>query len=312
MTLCLRSLRYLPRLIRARSPPIRTRMVGYGRKYRRTRQACAVRLCAGSNGKVHRRLRLDWRLRDRRALVSPGDGSIDWLCWPRFDSGAVFAALLGGADNGHWSIGPTDPDARISRRYRGNTLILETQFDTATGGVTLIDFMPLRFSGTSHLVRIVRGRHGRVQMNTEFVLRFDYGSIVPWITRLDDHSFQAIAGPRRSRSHTVVSRGLARGTFDGLSSTASAQALVPALLLPCSVMTVIMHRNSAGGQGHRDARARLFPPHIDHWPPVAPRLPSPASHLLRARLLVRTWFAPACCRAEHMCRPPNASEGIER
>jgi GH15 family glucan-1,4-alpha-glucosidase len=128
------------------------------------------------------------------ALVSR-DGSIDWLCWPRFDSGAVFAALLGGADNGHWSISPTEPDARISRRYRGNTLILETQFDTATGGVTLIDFMPLRSSDTSHLVRIVRGRHGRVQMNTEFVLRFDYGSIVPWITRLDDHSLQAVAGP---------------------------------------------------------------------------------------------------------------------
>src|ERR1700723_85260 len=128
------------------------------------------------------------------ALVSR-DGSIDWLCWPRFDSGAVFAALLGGADNGHWSIGPTEPDARISRRYRGNTLILETQFDTATGGVTLIDFMPLRFNGTSHLVRIVRGRHGRVQMNTEFVLRFDYGSVLPWITRLDDHSLPAVAGP---------------------------------------------------------------------------------------------------------------------
>jgi GH15 family glucan-1,4-alpha-glucosidase len=128
------------------------------------------------------------------ALVSL-DGSIDWLCWPRFDSGAVFAALLGGADNGHWSIGPTDPAARISRRYRGNTLILETQFETATGGVTLIDFMPLRSRDTSHLIRIVRGRRGRVEMDTEFVLRFDYGSIVPWITRLDDHSLQAIAGP---------------------------------------------------------------------------------------------------------------------
>jgi GH15 family glucan-1,4-alpha-glucosidase len=128
------------------------------------------------------------------ALVSR-NGSIDWLCWPRFDSGAVFAALLGGTDNGHWSIGPTDPTARINRHYRGNTLILETQFDTATGGVTLIDFMPLRSRDTSHLIRVVRGRHGRVQMNTEFVLRFDYGSIVPWITRLDDHSFQVIAGP---------------------------------------------------------------------------------------------------------------------
>jgi GH15 family glucan-1,4-alpha-glucosidase len=128
------------------------------------------------------------------ALVSR-DGSIDWLCWPRFDSGAVFAALLGDIDNGHWSIGPTDPAPRVSRRYRGNTLILETDFETAKGGVTLIDFMPLRSSGTSHLLRIVWGRHGIVQMNTEFVLRFDYGSIVPWITRLDDHSLQAIAGP---------------------------------------------------------------------------------------------------------------------
>jgi GH15 family glucan-1,4-alpha-glucosidase len=98
------------------------------------------------------------------ALVSR-DGSIDWLCWPRFDSGAVFAALLGGADNGHWSIGPTDPAPRISRHYRGNTLILETDFETAEGGVTLIDFMPLRSSGTSHLIRIVRGRHGRVQIS---------------------------------------------------------------------------------------------------------------------------------------------------
>jgi GH15 family glucan-1,4-alpha-glucosidase len=128
------------------------------------------------------------------ALVSR-NGSIDWLCWPRFDSGAIFAALLGDADNGHWSIGPTDPAPRIIRRYRGNTLILETEFETAEGAVTLIDFMPLRSQGASHLIRIVRGRRGRVQMNTEFVLRFDYGSIVPWITRLDDKNLQAIAGP---------------------------------------------------------------------------------------------------------------------
>ena len=145
------------------------------------------------------------------------DGSIDWLCWPHFDSGAVFAALLGDVDNGHWSIGPTDPAPRVSRRYRGNTLILETQFDTATGGVTLTDFMPLRSSGTSHLIRIVRGRHGQVQMNTEFVLRFDYGSIVPWITRLDDDSLQAIAGPDMAVLHSqakIEADGYRhRGTF---------------------------------------------------------------------------------------------------
>jgi GH15 family glucan-1,4-alpha-glucosidase len=128
------------------------------------------------------------------ALVSRA-GSVDWLCWPRFDSGAVFAALLGGTDNGHWSIAPSDPDPQVRRRYRGNTLILETTFETAGGGVTLIDFMPLRVGGTSHLIRIVRGQCGRVKMTTELVLRFDYGAVVPWVTRLDDHSLQAIAGP---------------------------------------------------------------------------------------------------------------------
>jgi GH15 family glucan-1,4-alpha-glucosidase len=128
------------------------------------------------------------------------DGSIDWLCWPRFDSGAVFASLLGTADNGHWSMTAADPEAQIRRRYRGNTLILETEFETKDGAATLIDFMPPRFQGfgskgTSQLVRIVRGRHGHVAMTTEFVLRFEYGSIVPWITRLDDNGLKAIAGP---------------------------------------------------------------------------------------------------------------------
>jgi GH15 family glucan-1,4-alpha-glucosidase len=123
------------------------------------------------------------------------DGSIDWLCWPRFDSGAVFAALLGDADNGHWSIAPEEKKARTSRAYLGQTLILETDFVTLDGAVTLIDFMPLRTKGTSHLVRIVRGRRGRVNMHTELVLRFDYGSIIPWVTRLNDNCIKAIAGP---------------------------------------------------------------------------------------------------------------------
>ncbi|MBV9970996.1 MAG: glycoside hydrolase family 15 protein, partial [Xanthobacteraceae bacterium] len=128
------------------------------------------------------------------ALVSRA-GSVDWLCWPRFDSASVFAALLGDADNGHWSIGPSDPNHQAHRRYRGNTLILETTFATAEGSATLIDFMPLREEGTSHLIRIVRGRSGRVQMTTELVLRFDYGTVVPWITRLDEQTLKAIAGP---------------------------------------------------------------------------------------------------------------------
>ena len=127
------------------------------------------------------------------ALVSR-DGSIDWLCWPRFDSGACFAALLGGPEHGRWLVAPADPSPRIRRRYRGNSLILETEFDTGDGAVTLIDFMPLHGSH-SDLVRTVVGRRGRVAMRTELVIRFDYGSIVPWVSRLEDGTLRAIAGP---------------------------------------------------------------------------------------------------------------------
>jgi GH15 family glucan-1,4-alpha-glucosidase len=127
------------------------------------------------------------------ALVSRG-GSIDWLCWPRFDSGACFAALLGGPEHGRWIIAPADPQARSSRRYRGDTLILETTFETADGEVTLIDFMPLR-DGKSNVVRTVVGKRGRVAMNTQLVLRFDYGSIVPWVSRTQDNTLRAVAGP---------------------------------------------------------------------------------------------------------------------
>ena len=127
------------------------------------------------------------------ALVSR-DGSIDWLCWPRFDSGACFAALLGKPEHGRWQITPADPNASVTRRYRAGTLILETEFETSEGTVALIDFMPPR-DGASDLVRMVVGRRGRVTMRTELVLRFDYGAIVPWVTRMDDGALRAIAGP---------------------------------------------------------------------------------------------------------------------
>ena len=130
------------------------------------------------------------------------NGSIDWLCWPRFDSGAVFAALLGDADNGHWVIAAAEPNARNSRSYRRNTLILETQIETSVGSVIVTDFMPLRREGTSHLVRIVRGRAGQVEMRSELVMRFDYGSIVPWVTRHGDHSLHAVAGPNSVILHS--------------------------------------------------------------------------------------------------------------
>jgi GH15 family glucan-1,4-alpha-glucosidase len=122
------------------------------------------------------------------------NGSIDWLCWPRFDSGACFAALLGSPDNGRWRIAPLAENARVSRRYRPNTLILETELATAEGEAVLIDFMPLR-EHASHLVRLIVGKRGTVRMRTELVIRFDYGSSVPWVRRTDDGDLLAISGP---------------------------------------------------------------------------------------------------------------------
>ena len=128
------------------------------------------------------------------ALVSR-HGSIDWLCWPRFDSPACFAALVGTPDNGRWRIAPAQPAKRISRQYRPGTLILETQFETSEGTVALIDFMTAA-TGTSSIVRIVEGRGGEVPMRLDLALRFDYGSAVPWVTQLRQNSgLRAIAGP---------------------------------------------------------------------------------------------------------------------
>lgn len=121
-------------------------------------------------------------------------GSIDWLCWPRFDSGACFAALLGTAEHGRWLISPVDVKSRVTRRYRDATLVLETEFETAEGAVTLIDFMPLR-GAASDLVRIVKGMRGTVAMHMEVLFRFDYGCRVPWVTRLDNGMLRAVAGP---------------------------------------------------------------------------------------------------------------------
>jgi len=121
------------------------------------------------------------------------DGSIDWLCWPRFDSDACFAALLGVPDNGRWLLAPVEP-ATVTRRYRGDTLILETRFETASGAVVVVDFMPPR-GRASDLVRIVSGERGSVRMRMELVLRFGYGAFVPWMTRMDERQWRAVAGP---------------------------------------------------------------------------------------------------------------------
>ena len=133
------------------------------------------------------------------ALVT-GDGTIDWLCWPRFDSDACFAALLGGEENGFWRVAPR-AEARLSRRYRPGTLILETRFETETSAATLIDFMPPRdrasTGGASHIVRIVVGERGRLAMRMELALRLGYGRTIPWVSRLPDGRRSAIAGPVR-------------------------------------------------------------------------------------------------------------------
>jgi GH15 family glucan-1,4-alpha-glucosidase len=126
------------------------------------------------------------------ALVSR-HGAIDWLCFPRFDSGACFAALLGDAENGHWTLQPAGEFRSASRRYTDDTLILETTFETSEGSARLIDFMPPRET-TPDVVRIVEGIEGRVEMRMELALRFDYGSVVPWVRNLDG-GLVGIAGP---------------------------------------------------------------------------------------------------------------------
>ncbi|HEY0940284.1 MAG TPA: glycoside hydrolase family 15 protein [Steroidobacter sp.] len=135
------------------------------------------------------------------ALVGRG-GSIDWLCWPRFDSDACFAALLGTPDHGRWLLAPSDRRARSSRCYRDDTLILETRFETESGSVLLIDFMPPRCGPASHLMRLLVGERGTVAMHLELILRFGYGATTPWVTRVDNKTWSAVAGPDMAVLHT--------------------------------------------------------------------------------------------------------------
>ncbi|HYL48145.1 MAG TPA: glycoside hydrolase family 15 protein, partial [Stellaceae bacterium] len=131
------------------------------------------------------------------------DGSIDWLALPRFDAAACFAALLGTPDNGRWLIAPAEPVRNVSRRYRGNTMILETQFICDSGVVTLIDFMPKPRQGVVDVMRVVRGDRGAVPMKLDVNFRFDYGSTVPWLRRRA-HGVQMIAGPEAVVLRTSV------------------------------------------------------------------------------------------------------------
>ena len=138
----------------------------------------------------------------KSAALVGRDGSIDWLCWPRFDSEACFAALLGSREHGRWLIAPR-ATASITRRYRPNTLVLETHFETPDGAATLVDFMP-RSCDHSTIVRYVVGTRGQIAMHTELILRFGYGAVVPWVTRVETGALRAIAGPDMVVLHTPV------------------------------------------------------------------------------------------------------------
>ena len=130
------------------------------------------------------------------------DGSVDWLCLPRFDSGAIFAALLGDPSHGRWLLTPASGVRAQRRRYRGETMVLETTFETDEGEVRVVDFMPLR-GDEADIVRIVEGVRGRVPMRMELTLRFDYGHILPWVRRTDS-GIVAVAGPDSVWVHTPV------------------------------------------------------------------------------------------------------------
>ena len=133
----------------------------------------------------------------RTAALVGRDGAIDWLCWPRFDSAACFAALLGTSENGRWRITPAADAASVKSRrsYRDGTMVLETIFETPEGEVALIDFMIMGRPDSS-IVRLVEGRRGRVAMRLELHVRFDYGISVPWVTQLDDGAgLRLVAGP---------------------------------------------------------------------------------------------------------------------
>jgi GH15 family glucan-1,4-alpha-glucosidase len=138
----------------------------------------------------------------RTAALVDRNGSVDWMCLPRFDSPACFAALLGTADHGHWLLRPAGESKRIERRYRDGTLVLESTHHVAAGSVRLIDFMALD-GGLPRLVRIVEGLDGEVPMWTQLVVRFDYGSVVPWARRTEDGMLY-VGGPDALRLHTPV------------------------------------------------------------------------------------------------------------
>jgi len=158
------------------------------------------------------------------ALVSR-KGSIDWLCWPRFDSPACFSALLGTERHGRWSIEPVEK-ASASRQYRADTLILETTFETPNGIAKIVDFMPPR-GAASDVVRVVQGISGRVQLRSELLIRFDYGSVVPWISQAPDKisELHAVAGPDKLTLRTPITLQAEEDKTVGIFSVAAGEQI---------------------------------------------------------------------------------------
>jgi GH15 family glucan-1,4-alpha-glucosidase len=156
----------------------------------------------------------------RTAALVGRNGSIDWFCVPRFDSGACFAALLGDESNGQWRIAPKQPGAKVRRAYRHDTLVLETTFETDSGSVCVTDFMPHPDDGTNEITRIVRGLAGTVEMDFRIIIRFDYGHVVPWV-RNRDGVLTAVAGPHALALRTPIAlRGQDKTTVGSFTVSA--------------------------------------------------------------------------------------------
>ncbi len=161
----------------------------------------------------------------RTAALVGNNGSIDWMCMPRFDSPACFAVLLGTRANGYWQIAPAGEERAVRRRYAGPTLILENEFVTDSGTVALIDFMPIaRSEQRTDVIRIVRGVTGTVPMKMEMAVRFDYGSILPWISP-DETGFRATAGPDALAVKTPVAVSHEEGITSGKFTIAEGQSI---------------------------------------------------------------------------------------
>jgi GH15 family glucan-1,4-alpha-glucosidase len=205
------------------------------------------------------------------ALVSR-EGSIDWLCWPTFSSGACFAALLGTRDHGFWKIAPAGKIKAIRRQYKPHTLIVETTFETSSGEVCVTDFMPPR-DDHSNLVRIVRGIRGEVDMRMDLAIRFDYGRTIPWVTSTDGE-LRAVAGgdmivlrtkvPFRGENMTTVSDFTVKAheTVEFMLTSMSSLAEVPPEIPPAKALaetqrlwTEWSHRNEYKGP-YKDAIER--------------------------------------------------------